>query len=334
MDSPILIKPGQWRYIPDNISAITASMDSFVNLALFVHAAEQRSYVAAARVAGLSPSAVGKAIARLEAKHGVRLFNRTTRSISLTEEGAVFYECCKRIIDDLRDAEASLAESQEAPRGRLRVSVPHIFGHHLLLPMLPAFAERFPAIELDIEFEDRVTDLVSEGLDIAVRSGDLTDANLMARRLGEQHFVVCASPGYFDRHPRPATPADLVHHACIHFKYPTSGRLAVWAFASPNDHLLLPRSLTFNNTDAGLRAALDGLGLAHLPVYVAAAHVRAGVLVPVLTSHMVPLGSLSLIWPSSRRLSPKIRTFVDFVIERLAAQSDAFRAGEMLSQRA
>jgi DNA-binding transcriptional LysR family regulator len=302
------------------------TMDSLSSLTAFVHAAERHSYVAAARVAGVSPSAIGKAIARLEARLGVRLFNRTTRNISLTEEGSAFYERCKRIIDDLEDAETSIIESRKRPKGRLRVSVPHIVGHHLLMPILPAFVERYPEIELDIDFEDRVADLVTEGLDVVIRSGELADTGLIARRLGEQHFVVCGSPGYFARHTLPTTPADLAGHACIHFKYPTSGRLAHWAFAPPNEKLILPRSLTFNNTDAGLQAALDGLGVAHLPVYVAAAHVRAGLLVPALTSYMVAFGSLSLVWPSNRQLSPKVRAFVDFVAEHLADRPDAFQA--------
>ena len=134
-------------------------MDSLASVVAFVHAVEQQSYVAAARVGGVSPSAIGKAVARLESRLGVRLFNRTTRSISLTEEGAVLYERYKRIIDDMGDAEATISRSRERPRGRLRVSVPHIVGHHLLMPLLPIFTEQFPEIELDIDFEDKVTDL-------------------------------------------------------------------------------------------------------------------------------------------------------------------------------
>ncbi|PDS99832.1 LysR family transcriptional regulator [Rhizobium sp. S9] len=307
-------------------------MDSLASVFAFVHAAEQQSYVAAARIAGVSPSAIGKAVARLESRLGVRLFNRTTRSISLTEEGAVLYERYKRIIDDMQDVEAALSKSRESPRGRLRVSVPHIVGHHLLMPMLPAFAERFPEIELDVDFEDRLIDLVAEGLDVVVRSGELADARLIARHLGDQHFVVCGSPDYFERRGRPETPGDLFRHACIHFKYPSSGRVAPWAFSAPYERLLLPKSLTFNNTDAGLRAAQDGLGLAHLPVYVAASHMRAGRLIPVLTSFMVPFGSLSLVWPSNRQLSPKVRAFVDFVVENCTARADAFRPAASLSR--
>ncbi|MFS2177212.1 LysR family transcriptional regulator [Rhizobium pisi] len=307
-------------------------MESLASVFAFVHAAEQQSYVGAARIAGVSPSAVGKAVARLESRLGVRLFNRTTRSISLTEEGAVLYERYKRIIDDMDDAEATILQSRERPRGRLRVSVPHIVGHHLLMPILPAFAARFPEIELDVDFEDRVIDLVAEGLDVVVRSGELADARLIARHLGDQHFVVCASPGYLERHGQPQTPDDLSRHACIHFKYPSSGRVAPWAFRAPYERLLPPKSLTFNNTDAGLRAAQDGLGLAHLPVYVAEPHIRAGTLIPVLTPFMVPFGSLSLVWPSNRQLSPKVRAFVDFVVENCAARPDAFRPAASLSR--
>ncbi|PDT34917.1 LysR family transcriptional regulator [Rhizobium sp. M10] len=300
-------------------------MDGLAGLFALVYAAEQQSYVGAARVAGISPSAIGKSIARLEGRLGVRLFNRTTRSISLTEEGAVLYERYKRIIDDMQDAEAGILRSRQRPTGRLRVSVPHIVGHHLLMPILPMFAARFPEIELDIDFEDRVVDLVAEGLDAVVRSGELADARLIARHLGEQHFVVCGSADYLDRRGRPQTPNDLSGHACIHFKYPSSGRIAPWSFRDPYERLLLPKSLTFNNTDAGLRAAQDGLGLAHLPVYVAQPHIRAGNLVPVLTAFMAPFGSLSLVWPSNRQLSPKVRAFVDFVVENFAARPEAFR---------
>lgn len=305
-------------------------MESLTGIVAFVQAAEQQSYVAAARITGASPSAVGKAVARLEGRLGVRLFNRTTRSMSLTKEGAVFYERCKRIIDDLGDAEATILQSRDQPAGRLRVSMPHIVGHHLFMPILPSFVEVFPQIELDIDFEDRVVDLVAEGVDVVVRSGELADSGLIARVLGQQHFVVCGSPEYLERRGRPQAPADLAGHSCIHFKYPSSGRIAPWAFQAPHERLILPKSLIFNNTDAGMRAALDGLGLSHLPVYVAAPYVQTGVLTPVLTSFMMPFGSLSLVWQSNRQLSPKVRSFVDFVVESLVSQGGAFQSAATL----
>ncbi|SCB44699.1 LysR family transcriptional regulator [Rhizobium lusitanum] len=306
-------------------------MESLTGIAAFVHAAEQQSYVAAARITGASPSAISKAVGRLEAHLGVRLFNRTTRSMSLTEEGVVFYERCKRILEDLGDAEAVILQSRNRPAGRLRVSMPHIVGHHLFMPILRSFVESFPEIELDIDFEDRVVDLVAEGVDVVVRSGELADSGLIARVLGQQHFVVCGSPEYVQRRGRPQTPADLAGHACIHFKYPSSGRIALWAFRTPHDRLILPRNLIFNNTDAGLRATLDGLGLSHLPAYVAEPYIQTGVLTPVLTSFMIPFGSLSLVWQSNRQLSPKVRAFVDFMVASLTSQGGTFQPATALS---
>jgi len=273
---------------------------------------------------GISSSAVAKSVARLEAGLGVRLLNRTTRSVGLTEEGAIFYERCKTILDDIRDAEATVSQSRERPKGRLRISVPHIVGRHLLLPHLSTFTQQFPEIELDIDFEDRVVDIVAEGLDVAVRSGELADTRLIGRTIGKQHFVVCGSDAYFKRHGRPETPQELSRHACIHFKYPSSGRLAPWSFRPPYADLRLPENLIFNNTDAGLSAAIDGIGLAHLPVYVARPAIEGGVLQPVLADFMLPFGGLSLVWPSNRQLSPKVRAFVDFTIERLQSNPSAF----------
>lgn len=300
-------------------------MESLSALAAFVHVAEQRSYVAAARLAHVSPSAISKAVARLETRLGLRLFSRTTRNLSLTEDGAALYERCRHIFDELEDVHACLIDSRERPKGRLRVSIPHIVCQHLLMPILPSFTQSFPEVELDLNIDDRVVNLAADGIDIAIRSGELADTSLISRRLGEQHFVVCGSPDYLHRSGYPAAPHNLVEHTCIHFRYPSSGRLAPWSFISPDERMLPPKSMAFNNTDAGLHAAMAGLGLAHLPVYVAAPSLRAGALVPVLAAFMAPFGSLSLLWSSQRRLPPKVRAFADFVVENFATQRDAFR---------
>ena len=292
-------------------------MESLRGLRAFVYTAELGSYVAAARVSGISSSAIAKSVAKLEDELGVRLFHRTTRSIGLTEEGNVFYERCKFILNEIRDARALIAETRITPCGRLHISVPQIFGHSLLMPILPRFIEKYPDIQLDIDFEDRVVDLIAEGIDVAVRSGELADNRLVSRKLGEQYFVVCASREYLKTHGIPLNPADLVHHRCIHFKYPSSGRIASWAFSADFEKLDLPRDLIFNNTHAGLRAAIDGSGVAHLPVYVAEEAFEKELLVPLLTEYMLPLGSMSLIWPSNRHLSSKVRAFVDFVSSEL-----------------
>ncbi|WJV55315.1 LysR family transcriptional regulator [Pectobacteriaceae bacterium CE90] len=294
-------------------------MDSFRSINAFVHAAELSSYAAAARVLGISPSAIAKSVARLEDDLGVRLFHRTTRSIGLTEEGNVFYERCKFILGEIRDTKALIAETRAFPKGKLHVSVPQIFGHTLLMPLLPKFLGKYPDVQLDIDFEDRVVDLIAEGVDIAVRSGELADNRLVGRKLGEQYFVVCASKKYIESNGTPSTPTELMNHHCIHFKYPTSGRIASWSFIKPYEDLDLPRDLIFNNTHAGLRAAIEGLGIAHLPVYVAEEAFKKKSLIPLLTQFMSPLGSMSLIWPSNRHLSPKVRAFSDFISNELSS---------------
>ena len=295
-------------------------MESFRSINAFVHAAEFSSYAAAARVLGISPSAVSKSISRLEDDLGVRLFHRTTRSIGLTKEGSVFYERCKCILDEIRNTKALIAETRTSPRGKLHVSVPQIFGHSLLMPLLPKFFAQYPDVQLDIDFEDRVVDLIAEGIDVAVRSGELADSRLVCRKLGEQYFVVCANPAYIKAHSLPGTPADLLDHHCIHFKYPSSGLIAAWSFVKPYENLDLPHNLIFNNTHAGLRAAVDGLGVAHLPVYVAEEAFQQGLLIPILTDFMLPVGAMTLIWPSNRHLSPKVRAFSDFISSELATK--------------
>ncbi|MEN4240331.1 LysR family transcriptional regulator [Serratia marcescens] len=299
-------------------------MESFRSINAFVHAAELSSYAAAARVLGVSPSAIAKSVARLEDDLGVRLFHRTTRSIGLTKEGHVFYERCKFILDEVRNTKALIAETRASPRGKLHVSVPQIFGHSLLMPLLPKFLAQFPDVQLDIDFEDRVVDLIAEDIDVAVRSGELADSRLVGRKLGEQYFVVCANPAYINAHGLPDTPTDLLNHYCIHFKYPSSGRIAAWSFVKPYENLDLPRNMIFNNTHAGLRAAVDGLGVAHLPVYVAEQAFQQGLLIPLLTDFMLPLGAMTLIWSSNRHLSPKVRAFSDFISSELAAGRSFF----------
>lgn len=305
-------------------------MESFSALAAFVQVAEQGSYVAAARIAQVSPSAISKAVARLETRLGLRLLNRTTRSLSLTEEGVALYERCRPILDDLNDVQARLSEGRERPKGRLRISVPHIVCRYLLMPSLPLFTRSYPEIELDIDIEDRVVNLAADGVDVAIRSGQTADTSLIGRHLGDQHFVVCGSPDYLQRCGSPITPSDLLDHVCIHFRYPSSGRLAPWSFSEPYERMLPPKSMTFNNTDAGLYAATAGLGIAHLPVYVAAPSLDTGALVPILVDFMAPFGSLSLLWPSQRRLSPKVRAFVNFAIDNMSSRHNAFQPAAAL----
>jgi DNA-binding transcriptional LysR family regulator len=293
-------------------------MDSLNGLQAFVKTAESLSFVGAARALGLSASAVGKHVARLEASLNVRLFQRSTRKVSLTAEGALFYERCRRILDDLEDAEAMLSHARQAPRGRLKVSLPTI-GYRFLLPWLPAFRQAYPEIELELDFNDQLVDLIEDGVDVVIRSGGLADSRLMARRLGQFRFVLCATPAYLRRRGRPRSLAELEQHDCLRYRWVSTGKIMDWSLSADPaiTRLRLPSTLVLNNMEALLMATLDGHGIGYMPDFLARDSLASGALQTLLDEHMQDQGQFWALWPSSRQLSPKLRVFVDFIAERL-----------------
>ena len=293
-------------------------MDSLSGIVAFVKTAETLSFVAAARALGVSPSAVGKNVARLEQTMGVRLFQRSTRRVHLTAEGALFFERCRRILDDLQDAEAMLSHAVQAPRGKLRVSLPTV-GYRFLLPHLSEFRDIYPEIEMDLDFSDNLVDVIDEGVDVAIRSGSLPDSRLMARRLGPFRFVLCAAPSYLQRKGIPRTAAALEQHDCIHYRFVTTGKLMNWPMVADTDGapVRLRSALTCNNMEAVLATAIDGHGIAYMPDFLARQAVTEGHLRTLLDDHIVDQGQFWAVWSSSRHLTPKIRVFVDFIATRL-----------------
>ncbi|BDR11048.1 LysR family transcriptional regulator [Comamonas thiooxydans] len=288
-------------------------MDSFSGLESFVRAADLLSFAEAGRALGISASAVGKNVARLEQQLGLRLFHRTTRQVRLTQEGALFHERCRRILDELHDARAAMQAAAEAPRGRLRVSLPTI-GYRFLLPVLPEFQARYPEVELDLDFNDHLVDVVEAGLDVVIRSGELADSRLVARRLGPFRFVIAASPTYLAERGLPLTPADLAGHSSLRYRFLNSGKLEEWTLPGLPT---MPIALVCNNMEAMLGAAVSGLGLAYMPDFLARDALARGELQQVLAEQLTHSGQFSALWPSSRQLSPKVRAFVDFASERL-----------------
>ncbi|BBH12805.1 LysR family transcriptional regulator [Chromobacterium haemolyticum] len=298
-------------------------MDSLSGLAAFVRAAEAQSFVGAGRALGVSSSAVGKSVARLEEKLGVRLFQRSTRHVRLTAEGELFYERCRRILDDIDDAEAELALSRATPRGKLRVSLP-VIGYRMLLPILPDFMQRYPEVELDLDFSDRMVDVIEEGLDAVVRSGPLADSRLMARPLGPFRLLVVGSPGYLRERGTPQSPEDLAQHACLRYRFPSTGKLQAWALdGAPAGQDWPPSSaMSCNNIEALICAASQDQGLAYLPDFIVRDALAAGRLQTVLAPYLNQTGLFHVVWPSSRQLSPKLRVFVDFLCQRLFARPE------------
>jgi len=296
-------------------------MDSLSGIVSFVKTAEALSFVAAARALGVSASAVGKNVAKLEQTVGVRLFQRSTRRVHLTTEGELFYQRCRSILDDLQDAESMLSHAVEAPRGKLRVGVPTI-GYRFLLPVLPEFRRLYPEVELDVDFNDQLVDVIEDGFDVVIRSGNLPDSKLMSRRIGAFRFVLCAAPAYLERKGVPHIPSDLEQHDCLRYRFLTTGKLMDWTMSADPvwSQLRLPSMLTFNNMEAVFTAAIDGHGIAYVPDFLAQKAVSEKLLQIVLDDYQLDRGQFWALWPSNRQLSPKIRVFVDFISTRLFAQ--------------
>ncbi|WP_454692426.1 LysR family transcriptional regulator [Achromobacter aloeverae] len=292
-------------------------MDSLNGFMVFVQVAETRSFVAAGRLLGVSASAIGKSVARLEEKLGARLFHRSTRSITLTAEGTLFLERSRRIIAEIEAAELELSQATAAPRGRLRVSLPLVSS--LVLPVLGEFMREYPEIELDLDFTDRLVDVIEEGFDAVVRTGEPTDSRLSARRLGAFRSMLVASPDYLARRGTPAAPADLLRHACMHYRFPNSGKLETWALrrAAGAPELALPTSMICNNIETRVCFALQGLGIAYLPEFSVRELLADGRLRVVLADHTAGTGVFHVLWPASKHPSPKVRAFVDFLCARV-----------------
>ncbi|GKW11975.1 transcriptional regulator [Pectobacterium carotovorum subsp. carotovorum] len=297
-------------------------MDSLNGFVVFVQVAETRSFVAAGRLLGVSASAVGKSIARLEEKLGVRLFHRSTRSITLTAEGSLFLARSRRILAEIEAAERELSQGKAVPRGRLRVSLPLVSP--LMLPILGDFMRDYPEIELDLDFSDRMVDVIEEGFDAVVRTGEPVDSRLTARKLGIFRFLLVAAPDYLAQHGTPQQPVDLLQHTCLHYRFPSSGKLEPWALRLDPDEpeLPLPTSMICNNIETRLCFALQGLGIAYLPDFSIREPLAKGLLQPILSNYVERSGVFHVLWPASKHPSPKVRALVDFLCARVFPSSD------------
>ena len=293
-------------------------MAGLQSLMAFAETARHGSFARAARELGLSPSAVAKSVARLEDDLGVRLFHRTTRKVALTSEGHELHARCRTIVDEFDSLRDAAAGARGAPSGTLRINVPIVLGRCVYVPKLAALVRRHPGIALDVSFSDRYADIVSEGLDAAVRIGQLSDSSLVARRIGEQRLAVVAAPHYLAAHGVPAHPSELERHACMSFRLPTSGKPRAWEFVEGRRRVdWVPKSTVIMNDGEGLlAAAVAGLGLTQLPDYLATAALQAGQVRTVLEDFAPPPLPISVVYPSARRVTPRLRA----LLEELSAQ--------------
>ncbi len=279
----------------------------------FAETARQGSFAAAARELGLSPSAVAKSVARLESDLGVRLFHRTTRQVTLTGEGRDLYTRCRRIVDEIEGIRAEAEGVRGQPSGTLRLNVPTTYGKRVVVPALTRLAAKHPKLAFDVGFSDRWVDLVQQGLDAVVRVGELGDSTLVARRLGEQSLVSCAAPSYLRKRAAPKGPAELERHDCLVFRLPSSGRLRPWQFRDGRRTLefVPPTRFVMNDGEAIVAAAATGAGIAQVPDYMCADALRAGRLIEVLEAFRPKPMPISLVYPSARHATPRLRVLIN-----------------------
>ncbi|MDQ1816346.1 LysR family transcriptional regulator [Massilia sp. CCM 9210] len=294
-------------------------IDNILDLNIFARVVHTGSMTDAAGELDLSLAVVSKRMAALEDRLGVRLLNRTTRKQSLTQEGARFHQRCIRILAEVQDAEADMTDSRTSIAGLLRVAAPRGFGRRYLSGIVAAFQRQHPALCIELSLEDAFVDLVDSAIDVALRFGNLNDSSMIARPVATGYRIMCASPGYIERHGEPLTPEDLVRHACIVYRADSTRH---WVFERDGKAVTAAITPTFfcNDGDAAQAIAREGGGIFYKALWDVSADLDDGSLVRVLKQYSAPSEPLQVVYPHALHLSPRVRQFADFAIERLRAQ--------------
>ena len=296
-------------------------MDRLLSIEIFVKSVELGSFSAAAQALDMSSQLVGKHVRALEQHLGIRLLNRTTRTQHLTDVGQDFYERAKIILAEMNAAQSHAHEARATPTGKLRISAPVSFGINALAPLLPLYMARYPEVRVDMSVSNRLVDIIEEGFDAVFRVGDLADSGLIARRLRPYRLVPCATPAYLAQHPPILHPSDLEHHECLGFSY-TELR-SRWVFVKAGESISVPVSgrLTMDSGEALLSAGLAGFGVMLQPYELVKAPLETGQLVELLPDFTVPTRPMHLMFAPDRRMTPKLRSFIEFVMEHLGPDS-------------
>lgn len=293
-------------------------MENLHGILVFLRVVEAGTLSAAARRLGVSTSAVSAALARLEDRLSARLVNRTTRRLSLTDEGATFYERCKKIISDLEEAELRVTQSGGVPSGTLRVGVPSTLGRRWIVPQLPSFVAEYPAVCLEIVFTDFIPYTMDQDLDVSIQIGELHDSTFAVRRLATSEYIVCGSPAYLARLGTPVHPTELSEHSCLSYRRPRNGRIREWTFDVDGDRRAsrFEGSIVMNNHEALVAAAEAGLGLIQVADYYAHDSIGRGSLVEVLEEYKTTGHVISVVFSKQRPFPQKVRVFVDFLAKQ------------------
>ncbi len=306
-----------------NQKFIVAIMETFSSIECFVRSAEVGSFAEAARRLSLTPAAVGKSVAKLEARLGVRLFQRSTRSLTLTEAGQLFLSEVSASLTTIQNAVANLASAGGQPAGTLKVSMGTVFGRLYIVPLLGEFLQRYPAINPDWHFDNRQVDLIGQGFDAAIGGGFELPQGVVARRLTPAHRVLVASEDYLQKHAPISHPDDLRQHDGILIRSPQTGRVRSWQLTHRDQQhspLTLRARMTMSDSEAACATAMQGLGIALVSMPFAVAYLQAGTLQRVLPDWFVDDGNISIYYAEHKLLPGKTRAFVDFVIEQFVEQ--------------
>ena len=309
-------------------------MDTLAGMRFFVQVVRAGNFSAAGRQLDLAPSSISRQINSLEDELDVRLFHRSTRKLHLTEAGELYYDYASRILAEVDEANRAVTDLEATPRGTLRINSPVVFGRVHVAPAILAFLERYPEIQIHFDTTDQVVDLIEDGVDVAVRIGELKDSSLIARRLAPMRRVICGSPAYLKRHGVPQHPEELAQHDCLTFRFHVASNLwrpgaNLWRLKGSEGvtEVAVSGRLQANSADALTTAACAGLGLVLVPGWLVGEHIRQGRLQVVLGDYQVSPTSIDpdayaiwAVYPSKRHLSPKVRAFVDFLAARFQDQ--------------
>ena len=296
-------------------------MNKLQAMEVFVQVVDAGSFTRAAEMLQMPKATVSTLVQALEAALSAKLLYRTTRQVTVTTDGAAYYERCLRILSDVRDAEESLSRTRLSPSGRLRVDAPTGLSSEILIPALPGFFERYPDIALELGSSDRPVDLVEEGVDCAVRGGALQDTSLIARRVGVVNFRTAAAPSYLARYGTPRHPRDLERHRCVNYFSAKNGKVFDWDFNQGDERIEIPMRgvIALNDSNAYVEAGLAGLGIIQMTDYLVDRHVASGRMVEVLPGWRSDPLPVHMVYPQNRHLSAKVRVFVEWVAELFAA---------------
>jgi LysR family transcriptional regulator for bpeEF and oprC len=293
-------------------------MDQLQGMRVFARVAELGSFARAANDLDMSRAMASSYVAQLEQHLGTRLLHRTTRKVTVSPEGAVYLERCKRILEEVQAADDEMRHARARPQGKLRVDVPVAFGRYLLMPALPAFTERYPDVALEIRFNDRYVDLAAEHIDVVLRSGEIRSPDLIAKRITSSRLVTCAAPSYIARHGMPQTPADLRQHRTIGFLRADTSRPSEWKFKQGRDgiqKLKLSFALSFNTSEPMVMSAYEGQGIIQTTDLLLGRAIAEGRVIEILKEYSCEGPPLSVVYPRATQHLAKVRVFAEFAAE-------------------